>query len=95
MVHYFTYSHSSPGHKFQHKPVTGIHSPENDLIDGLLIDNVPLNSLRTPKYLFYDRGIAGISEGGQAGIDAEIIKGCEYQVPVSFCCLFVVPGQRK
>ena len=51
--------------------------------------------MRPLEDFFDNRRVARIGEGGQSSIDAEIVERCEYRVPVSFCCLFVVLGQRK
>jgi hypothetical protein len=62
----FTDSHSSSGYEFRHKPVSDIHSSKDDLIDGLLIGDIPLNSLGSFEDFSDDRGIARIGESQQA-----------------------------
>ena len=57
-IQYFTRSYSSPGHKFQHKPVPGIHGSKDDLINRFLVDYIPLNSLGTLEDFFDNRRVA-------------------------------------
>ena len=73
-VQNFADSHSAPGHQLQHKPVSDIHGPKDDLIDGFLVDYLPLNGLRTFEYLFYNCCVAGIVKSWQASINAEIVE---------------------
>jgi len=91
----FANSHSSSGHQLQHEPIPYVCGPEDDLIDGLLVDDIPLNSMRALKNLSDDRTVAGISEGGKPCVDTEIVKGCQNRVAVPFCGLSVILGQGK
>lgn len=42
-----------------------------------------------------DGTVAGICEGRESSIDAEVIEGCEYRITVPFRCLPVVLRQGK
>ncbi|WP_084554375.1 hypothetical protein [Desulfopila aestuarii] len=58
----FADPHASSGHLFQHDPVPRVYGSENDLIDSLFVDNIPLDGLRAFEDLSYDRTVAGIVE---------------------------------
>lgn len=60
----FADSHASSGHKFQNKPVSQLCRSEDDFVDGLLLDNVPVNGLAGPVESFQHRGITGVLNGG-------------------------------
>jgi hypothetical protein len=49
----------------------------DDLVSGLFVDDVLLNNLRAFEYLFNDRSIAGIGEGGEASVYTEVVERCE------------------
>jgi len=94
-IQYLANSHSSSGHQLQHKPIPYVCGPEDDLIDGLLVHDIPLNSMRALENLSDDRTVAGIGECGKPSVDAEIVEGCQDRVPVPFCGLSVILRQGK
>jgi len=51
--------------KFKHEPVTGIHGSKDDLIDSFLVDEIPLDSVRTFKDLSDDGSVAGLVSAGR------------------------------
>jgi hypothetical protein len=53
-----------------------------------------LDGLGTLEYFFDNRRIAWIGQRWQCSVDAEVVKRCEYRVPVSFGRLFIVLGDR-
>ena len=71
---HFPDPHASPSHKFQHEAVTLVRGSEDDLIDGVFIDDLPLNWWRSPENLLNDCGIAGVGQRWQACVDAEVVK---------------------
>ena len=93
----FTDPHATPSHQFQDQPVPGVHGSKDDLVNSLLIDDIPLESLWALEDLSDNRGVAGIGKCWQAGVDAEVVEGCEYRVPVPFRCLLVAfrQGEEK
>ncbi|MCB2218566.1 hypothetical protein [Desulfofustis glycolicus] len=56
-----------------------------------------MDSLWAFEDLSDDGAVAGIGQGRKAGVDAEIVEGCQNRVPVPFCGLFVVlcQGEEK
>jgi len=91
----FADPHTPSGHQLQHEPVPSVCGPEDDLIDNLFIDNIPLNSLCAFEDLSDDGTVAGIGEGRQPGVDAEVVEGCQYRLPVPFRCLSMVLRHGK
>ena len=73
----FADSHAAPGHQFQHQSVSGVCRTEDDLINRLLIDDVPLDRLGSLEDLSDDGRIAWIGKRRQGGVDAEIVEGCQ------------------
>jgi len=69
--------------------------PGDDLIDGLLVDVIPLNNMWALENLSDDRTVAGIGEDGKPRVDTEIVEECQNRVPVPFCGLSVIPRQGK
>ncbi len=59
---------------FQHEAVTLIRCPEDNLINGVHIDDLPLNWWRTPEDLLDDSGVARVGQRWQACVDAEVVK---------------------
>ena len=80
---YLTYSHSSSGHQFKYQPVTNVETSENDFIDDVLINYLPLIWLRPFEYLSNHCGAAWIRQVGLRGIDREIEKGSKDRIAVS------------
>jgi len=92
----FTDPHASSRHQFhQHEPIPHVCCPEDDLIDSLLVDDIPLDSLWAFEDLSYDGRVTGISKSGKTGIYAEVIKGCQDRVPIPLGRLLVVLRQGK
>jgi len=75
--------------------VPSVCGPEDDLIDRLSIDNIPVNSLCAFEDLSDDGTVAGIGEGRQPGVAAEVVEGCQYRVAVPFRCLSMVLRHGK
>jgi len=48
----------------QHNPVTAVNGPGDDLVDSFIIYYLPLNGLGAFEYLFVNRCVAGIDQGG-------------------------------
>lgn len=76
----FTDSHPSSGHQFQHDSVSHLRCPEDDLIDRLLFDYIPVDGfaglVKSPQH--WD--IIGVQNGGiKIGPD-EVEEGLEVGV---------------
>ena len=88
----FPDSHAASGHEFQDQSVSELRRSENDLIHGLLFDNVPEDGLAGPVDLPVHRGIARVLNAGiQVGLD-EIEKGFEVGVTAVFRLLLAAFG---
>jgi hypothetical protein len=92
-----TDSHAAPSHQLEYKPIPGVHGPEDNFIDGFLIDDVPLDSLWPLENLPDDGTITWVGKGGKTRIDAEVVERREYRVAVSLCRLFIgfCQGEEK
>ena len=76
----FADSHPASCHQFQDQPVSHLRRSEDDLIDRLLFDNIPVDGFAWPIDLPQHRGIAGVLNGGiEIGLD-EIEEGLEVGV---------------
>jgi hypothetical protein len=75
------------------EPIPQVGGPEDDLIDRLLVDNIPLNSLRAFADFSDDGAVAGNDQGRKAAVDAEVVEGSQNRIPVPFRGLFVVLRQ--
>ena len=53
-------SHPSSGHQFQDQPVSHLRCSEDDFVDCLLLDNVPVDGFAGPIEPPQHRGIAGV-----------------------------------
>lgn len=71
----FADSHAAAGHQFQHQPISGVCRTEDDLINRLLIDDVPLDRLGPLEDLPDDGRVAWVGKSRQDGVDAEILEG--------------------
>jgi len=91
----FANPHTSSGHQLQYESVPSICGSEDDLIDCLFIDNIPLNSLGAFEDLSDDGTVAGIGKGRESSVDAEVVEGCQNRVSIPFRCLSVVLCQGK
>ncbi len=73
----FPDSHAASGHELQDQSVSELRRSENDLIHGLLFDNVPQDGLAGPVDLPEHRGIARVLNGRiKVGPD-EVEEGLE------------------
>ncbi|WP_304511277.1 hypothetical protein [Desulfopila sp. IMCC35008] len=88
---------ASPGHKFQHEVVTLVCGPKDNLVNRILVNDLPLNGWWALEDLFDDCGIAGVGEGWQACVDTEVVKRREDGVAISLRGLLVVlcQGQKE
>ena len=59
----FSDSHAASGHEFQDQSVSELRRSENDLIHGLLFDNIPQDGLAGPVDLPEHRGITRVLNG--------------------------------
>ena len=73
----FSDSHAASGHQFQHQSVPGVCGTEDDLINRLLIDDIPLDRLGSLEDLSDDGRVAWIGKSRQGGADAEIVEFCQ------------------
>ena len=55
--------HSSSGHQFQDQPVSDLRRSEDDFVDCLLLDNVPVDGFAGPIEPLQHRGITRILNG--------------------------------
>ena len=84
----FTDSHPSSGHQFQDEPVSHLCRSEDDFVDRLLLDNVPVNGLAGPVESPQHRGITRVLNGGiKIGPD-EVEEGLEAGVAAVLGLLF-------
>ena len=73
----FTDPHPSSGHQFQDEPVSQLCRSEDDFVDRLLLDNVPVNGLAGSVDSPQHRGITRVLNGGiKIGLD-EVEEGLE------------------
>jgi hypothetical protein len=73
----FAYPHPSTGRQFQDEPIPDLCCSEDDLIDRLLFDSVPMDRFAEPVESLQHRGITGVLNGGiEIGLD-EIEEGLE------------------
>jgi len=79
----------APGHEFQYQPVPGFHGPENDFINGLFLQDIPMDRSFYPKHLFHYGNVAGIMERFINVVTDKIEKCGELGIPV-FSGKFVV-----
>jgi hypothetical protein len=87
----FTDPHAASGHQFQDKPVSNLR-PEDDLIDCLLFDNVPMDGFSWPVDFSQHRGITGVLNGGIKVRLDEIEEGFEVRVAAMLGLLLATLG---
>ena len=76
----FADPHASPGHQFQDKSVSQLRCPEDDFVDRLLFDNLPVDGFAWPVDFPQHRSIARVLNGRiEIGLD-EIEEGLEVGV---------------
>ena len=61
-----------------------IQIPENDFIDNLFVENLPLNRLRSFEYFFDNCRIAWIWQFRLWRVDSEIEKGSTIQIGIPY-----------
>jgi hypothetical protein len=69
-----TNSHSTPGHQLQDNSVPDIHRSENNFVDGLLINDLPLDAYWPTEYFLDNWCCTMICQFRGSGIDCEIVE---------------------
>ena len=92
---HLTDSHPTPGHQFQHQPVANIVCPENDFIDGVFFNNVPMDTGFRPEQFTQHRGITWIFEIAIEVISHEIEKGGQVGKTNPLCLGFQAIGEFR
>jgi hypothetical protein len=76
----FTYPHASPGHQFQHQTVSYFSCPEDNLVDGLFLMDLPASEFHRPKKFPQHRSVTWVWEQGIQVITDEVEKGFEVEI---------------
>lgn len=87
-------SHSTSGHQFKYEPVTDVETPEDNLINDILINDLPLIRLRAFEYLPNHCRVTWIRQVGLRCIYREVEKGSEDRIAILLGRLGVILGQR-
>ena len=76
-LQHLTDAHAPSGHQFQDQTVSDLGRPENDLVNGILFDDVPAGGDLRTKQFPQHRGIARVLEIWTQIVVDEIEKRCQ------------------
>jgi hypothetical protein len=66
-----------PSHELQHETVSHLDGPRDDLVDNVLLVDLPLGQLSRPEKLLQHGGIAGVLELWVQVVTDEVKEGLE------------------